>query len=506
KNKTDTQKYSDLYFGNNLSTNPTDWEAFLKILNSNGINLSFIDKTILWSLLQMNIRPDLSSPTSNLQLLINENGNGMYWEFSVNETSNVLASLFSKNDSSFNLENLIEEKSEISLMIDDIEKRTTKKYTDRSTDDIQNTSDIIKKPSAKKEKKEKKESLFFYPYVFGLETIANHYKSKYSLLELAELLDKYYNFSIIVNDDFEKFLNLSTELRSNVDFKKNYFHEDEILKQYEQIPKIDFSKVINNYLKNNYKISAKSIYKISNFLFNINNLNEQPLSKTSEQLVSNVNNNNNDKNSQNDIKDIKILCNKDINTYTKFLLNIKDQQIKGNIFGNFSVNQNKSALAFSNQIINYPFSLFNSPLIGTLNIHPTASNTFATFCFIQNLSTTNRYTLSLISSNDRDPSQHIYHLLKFDLKNLNSLEGIKQLLQNARYIILKNPLRLILESKRTNKDQLEKIMSMDVPIYHSPALGDIWGVAHLANNPSGIIIDDRNIEHGFCFQTNNKDK
>lgn len=514
KNNQNRIKHSDIYFGNNNSINPSDWEEFIQILTSKKIKLSFIDKTILWSLLQMNIRPDLSSPTTNLQLLINDNGNGVYWEFSVNESSKVLYMLLSENDNDLKKEDLLDEKDEISLLVEDIEKRLTdnpdrkSRIKSKQLTQLQSDQEENKKTNYNNKKKE---TMLFFPYLFGLETIADYYKSNHSLLELAGFLDKYYNFSIVVNEDFAKFLEfISTTLRSNADFKKNYFHEDEILRYKEQIPKINFTRVINGYLKNNPKALAKSIYKISNALLNVNYLNEQSRSNDNSGSILQITSNNN-KNYQ---KDVKILCNKDINKYSQFLFNINDQQIKGNLFGHFSDDHTKSTLAFSNQKISYPFPIFNTPLFGTLNIDLSNANskmdnndknTFATLCFIQNFSTTNKYNLSLISIDDRDPSQHIYHLLRYDFKNIYSLEGIRQMLKNARYIVLKNPLRLVFESKRTTKEQMEKIMTMDVPVYHSPALGNIWGIGHIENSVSGIIIDDRNIEHSFCFHTNNGD-
>lgn len=45
------------------------------------VQLGFVDQLVLWSLIQMNVRPDQASPTSKLSLLINDNGQEVFYTF-----------------------------------------------------------------------------------------------------------------------------------------------------------------------------------------------------------------------------------------------------------------------------------------------------------------------------------------------------------------------------------------------------------------------------------------
>ena len=45
--------------------------------------LAFIDKVVLWALLQMNLRPDISTPSSRLQVSILHQNKSKYWDFHV---------------------------------------------------------------------------------------------------------------------------------------------------------------------------------------------------------------------------------------------------------------------------------------------------------------------------------------------------------------------------------------------------------------------------------------
>ena len=68
-----------IYSGTNRRAILVFKKAIRKI--SKEIELSFIDNSILWSLYQMNIRPDLSTPGSRLQLIITIDNQLQYWDF-----------------------------------------------------------------------------------------------------------------------------------------------------------------------------------------------------------------------------------------------------------------------------------------------------------------------------------------------------------------------------------------------------------------------------------------
>ena len=62
-----------------VSDNKKANESFKNFLNSNKVRFSYIEKVVLWSLLQMNLRPDLSSPTAKLQMIIKIDAEEKYY-------------------------------------------------------------------------------------------------------------------------------------------------------------------------------------------------------------------------------------------------------------------------------------------------------------------------------------------------------------------------------------------------------------------------------------------
>jgi hypothetical protein len=69
-----------------VGSNPQAQRSFTDFLKQNEeLNLDFVEMTVLWSLLQINIRPDLASPTARLQFLVRLNKESVYRDFSVSD-------------------------------------------------------------------------------------------------------------------------------------------------------------------------------------------------------------------------------------------------------------------------------------------------------------------------------------------------------------------------------------------------------------------------------------
>ena len=78
-----TLKENDsLNFLTNSNENPKPFNQLLNKVKKQRIKLSFIDKSSLWLLYQMNISPDICSPSSRLQIIISLKGSHpIYWDF-----------------------------------------------------------------------------------------------------------------------------------------------------------------------------------------------------------------------------------------------------------------------------------------------------------------------------------------------------------------------------------------------------------------------------------------
>lgn len=364
------------------------FQDLLLRLSKQQIHPTFIEKAVLWSLIQMMVRPDKASPTAKLQYLIFFNGKSQYLEF-----------------------------------------------------------------------EGPKDQPVSYPYLYALENMLKAYPSHLKLEQLANILDQYFSKKLLVEDDLQNFLTqYSRFLKNDKYLAQSFFREDEVLKKDENLPFLSYTKIVQAY-KNQ---SIPNSYQENRTLYS---LKEGPW---------------------------QLHCNFDITLYKNLIFLIAPQIVETHEFG-LHDNQGNSFIASSTQIVQIPTkSLFNSPLIkGDSHLLGAA----------QCIATTENdplYFLFLTSTKERDPGQHIYHLIR-GIPHLSSINELDQNFHKARYLFLKSPLRVILESRRTSDNQLKELLKLNLPIYHSSSLGRFWGFFH-KNNQFGFVTDDRYPAKVSCFQ------
>jgi len=380
----------DVYFGNKkkvfckeaakvelISANPYSQKFFHAYLNqfSEKYRFSFIDKSVLWSLYQFNLRPDINSPSSKLQIFIEDKGKDEYYHF------------FSKS------------------------------------------------PGA-------------YPSLFGLEYLLKKYNSKYGLIDLVRIVDREFRNHYKVSKNFEDFLFENKNKLSLIPiFKEKYFRGDDTLRENENISPYRLFELVRRYQKTKSKIN----YQTSNKLFEY------------------------DKN-----KSFKSLCNYNMNMYSNSIYLIHKSFIKSHLYGikeknNFFFASNSQEMLDLKSLDNTSFFEGSSQ---------SRSAAFCKFSFNSNQQTW------MASTQSRDPGQHLYHLIEYGVEKVNSLEDLDQIMRFSRHLFLENPHRLIIESKRSSKDQLNRILKIDIPIYNSNQLGKVWGF-YSSPKQKGFIIDDR---------------
>lgn len=71
-----------------VGTSENSQEVYLELIKKIKTPLDFLDHFALWNLLQLSIRPDQSSATSRLQVLVNDNTKSYYFDFFSEETEN----------------------------------------------------------------------------------------------------------------------------------------------------------------------------------------------------------------------------------------------------------------------------------------------------------------------------------------------------------------------------------------------------------------------------------
>lgn len=367
-----------------ISENKASQKTFNRLIQaiSKEKPLSFVDKTVIWSLLQMNLRPDLSSPTAKLQALIKINGKVEY------------LNSYSEKDGAF-------------------------------------------------------------AYLDGLNYLLKKYHSRYDLTKLGRLLDTHLSETLFVTKGFEDFLaGEKKNILKTPKLKKIFIRGDETLKENERIPKINFLKIVKSFQKKKIKSD------LNKFLFSYKN------------------------NSA-----ITPKCNFDMSLYKDSLFLINDTPIKSHIFG---IKSGKNAfMAVSSQKLAGLSTINNSILLkGDPNVRS------ASICSFSNKSKPEN-ALWLFSTNSRDPGQHLFHLMQYGLENIQNVNELNSMLMFSRHQFLKNPVRLIIESRRSSSAQLNELLKLNIPIYNSKKLGKVWGY-YQDRSKTTFVLDDRRQGHLEC--------
>lgn len=363
-----------------ISEDKKSQRYFTKFLDQIGQKrkLTYADKVVLWSLVQMNIRPNHSSPTSKIQFLIKKNSRTYFYHVFSNK-----------------------------------EKRS-------------------------------------YPYLHGLNTLLNKFGTNHGLRKLGRIIDQEYNSQFFVSEFFADFIkDNKKEISNNKYLKRAYLRGDETLQKGERIIKQLISPLISDY----FKTRTKDLYSISNYLFSYKR-------------------NNN----------IKANCNYDMGLYNSSIYLIHDQVIKSNTFG--FRDRGNIFLADSTQ----EFSKI-SPIKNTLFFEGKSNGRSPAICqFDRPL--LEDWDLWLISSQSRDPGQHLFHLIEYGLQDIKEVKQISSMLNFSRHLFLKKPIRLIFESERSSSEQLNELLKLNMPIYNAEKLARIWGLFK-NNKIQQFLLDQR---------------
>jgi hypothetical protein len=369
-----------------INDNRLSQKAFNKFIKkiSQQRTYQFIDYVVMWSLLQMNLRPDSATPFSKAQFILNIKGTEYYYNT----------------------------------------------YTENNKG---------------------------HPYIYLLDLLLKKHGSNYSLLQLAKFMDQEFSSRLVVSKDLDYFLEKhKNEIVRNKVLKRFYIRGDDVLKENERLPKLQFRPLVQKYLKskNRYK------YKKSNYLFTY----DKSASFTPQ-------------------------CNFDMDLYKNSIFLIHKEEIKSHIFG---MKQKRNAfLAVTDARINNIV-----PINSTLLFQGSPNTRSAALCTFKNKFKKSN-SIWLISSNSRDPGQHLFHLMEYGLTNISSANELDKMLRFSRHLFLKDPTRLILESRRSTKGQLQELLKLNIPIYNSKRLGQIWGY-YASSSGGSFVLDDRQEGHLEC--------
>ena len=111
-------------------------------------------------------------------------------------------------------------------------------------------------------------------------------------------------------------------------------------------------------------------------------------------------------------------------------------------------------------------------------------------------------TIALFSAKGRSPAQHLRHLIAYEVGIVRSPDELNELLKFSRHLFLNDPDRILYESKRGRKTQLDFFLAMKFPIYHAESLGDVFGSMSYkqSGQRTSLIIDDREQTRVTCLK------
>lgn len=365
-----------------IGSNANSQSVYLHLIESLDQKLDIFDHLALWSLIQLTIRPDQSSPTSRFQVLFHIGEKTHYYDF----------------------------------------------FSEESEEQ--------------------------YPYLYGLQWILKKFKKQRSLEYYASILDRSLKQRLKVGKDFENFLVKNRDfIKENEELAPYYFRGTEVLKENETSPRLNYQKVVQEFRRAQNK--QKVIVNTSLI-----------------QFVTEKGNSGS--------------CNYDFNLYSNSIFLIDKIIPVANLFGLST--SSGAFMASSSQKLNKALSLKGLPLFrGESKVRSSA------VCVIEKPDK----KIWTFSNQSRDPGQHLFHLVRYGLPQTKSIEEVDKLLRYSRHLFLSDPVRLIIESQRSQSDQIENLLKLNLPIYNAQKLGNIWSYAKFGEKDR-FIIDDRNPGAFLC--------
>ncbi len=360
-------------------------------------SLSFVERSIMLSLMEMSKRPDEASPFSRLQVYLKLNGKSYYYDF----------------------------------------------RPKRLEDDTK------------------------MPYLRGLDFLAQKFLPKQNLASVASRLDALSPSAVGVSIGLENFLRENQgELLKNDTLTERFFKGDEILTRYETLDRPSFRSVVDQYMTSAYS-------KASDYEYEKNGLDANMSPKGN----------------------FEANCNYDLS---------KEPTLRDEMFGNepkrthyIGMSEGKDYfLAVSSMTLFKPFKT-QGKLSYFMKARPSALP--LPVCEFKG----KNQDIVLFSSEGRNPVQHLQHLVAYEIDQIDSSYTLNELLNFSRHLFLSTPDRILYESTRGRKAQLDFFLAMNFPIYHVESLGNIFGHANFRNEKkqeSSLHIDERSNARIWCGQ------
>lgn len=288
--------------------------------------------------------------------------------------------------------------------------------------------------------------------LIGLKKVLRSFRSDFTIYQLMKLYKEHLINQLQVDQELSNFLYQNKDqLNKDSIAKKYFFRGEQVLRNTERIPKINFASLYQKLAKKNEK-NLRVIDKLYPLMYNKN------------QFLS---------------------CNFDVNLYQNKFVFVRSNKVTSHVV---SYSKNKFhgliAMTLSNPTLNteYGYPVYLS----------STDSDNAAFCSIEK----NQKRVLATVSNTRDNAQILTKLMT-KMKNIKlSIEQFAQIIAEPRSIRLKKPNRFLIEP---NYDE-----SLDVPErypqYSVKEIGRVWGL--FLNDKRSVFVDNRSFEELSCPQDN----
>ncbi len=302
-----------------------------------------------------------------------------------------------------------------------------------------------------------------HSFIKGLEYLAKNFLGQKNLQPISNLLDTIIPLQILVSQQFESFLKQhKNELQKNELMTAQFFKGDETITRYETFTRMSFKNITNYYSIAQSPFSES--YEWS----------KNPLVTTTSKLG------------------VAIKCNTALESESSFSDEIlSSENKKTNTMG--IIEGENIFLLVSSGILQKPLKFENNFYFMKMRPNPFPSP----LCEFSD----QQKKLVLFSAKGRSPGQHLKHLISYEIEQINNPVALNELLKFSRHLFLPDPDRILYESKKGRKAQLDFFLSMNFPIYHVESLGEVFGsisYTEAQQQKISLIIDERNTTGLTC--------
>lgn len=188
----------------------------------------------------------------------------------------------------------------------------------------------------------------------------------------------------------------------------------------------------------------------------------------------------------------ELKCNFDLNLFQNFTSSLLDHHQFNSYYFSRTIDKDTFYLVTISSAIEKPIKLDSET--GLILGLPTKNA--VPFCFKSN---SKDNFLMTISTEGRDPAQHISHFIDYGFFEAENLTDLISHMKFTRHLFLKNPDRLLFESLKARSEQLTFFHTMNIPLYHMDKLGEtlVYGKFNSTNQHS-FVIDERSGAKILC--------